>query len=38
MKIKAYFTLTRASVIEFLQFRMSAFVMLLGNLIYLIVI
>lgn len=38
MRIKAYLTLMRASIIEFLQFRLSAFVMLLGNIIYLVVI
>lgn len=38
MKIKACTALVRASVMEFLQFRLSAFVMLLGNIIYLIVI
>ena len=37
-KLKKYFTLTRAGIIESLQFRASAFVMVLGNLLYLIVV
>lgn len=38
MRIKAWVSLTRASIMEFLQFRLSAFVMFIGNIIYLIVI
>ena len=38
MRIKAYGALVRASVMDFMQFRLAAFVMLLGNIIYLIVI
>ena len=37
MKLKKYLTLTRAGVIEALQFRLSAVVMVIGNLLYLIV-
>ncbi|MBQ8927503.1 MAG: ABC-2 family transporter protein [Oscillospiraceae bacterium] len=38
MKLKRYLTLTRAGIIESLQFRLSAFIMVLGNLLYLIVV
>ena len=38
MKLKRYFSLTRAGIIEQLQFRLSAFIMVLGNISYLIVI
>ncbi|MBR4626708.1 MAG: ABC-2 family transporter protein [Ruminococcus sp.] len=38
MKLKKYLTLTRAGIIEALQFRLSAFIMVVGNLSYLIVI
>ncbi len=38
MKIKKYLTLTRAGIIESLQFRLSMLVMVIGNLLYLIVI
>ena len=38
MRVKACVALTKASIMDFLQFRLSAFVMLLGNIIYLIVI
>ena len=37
-RLKKYFTLTRAGVIEALQFRLSMFIMVLGNLLYLIVV
>ena len=37
MKLKKYITLTRAGVIEALQFRMSFLIMVLGNLLYLTV-
>ena len=38
MNIKRCLTLTRAGVIENLQFRLSALIMVIGNLLYLIVI
>lgn len=38
MKIKRYLSLTRAGIIESLQFRLSAFIMVVGNVLYLIVI
>ncbi len=38
MSIKKYLTLTRAGIIEALQFRLSFLVMIIGNLLYLIVI
>ena len=38
MKLKRYFTLTRAGIIESLQFRLSAFIMVVGNMLYLIVV
>ena len=37
MNLKRYVTLTRAGIMESLQFRLSAFIMVLGNLLYLIV-
>ena len=38
MNIKKYLTLTRAGIIEALQFRLSMFVMVIGNILYLIVV
>lgn len=38
MKLKKYFTLTRAGIMEALQFRLSAVIMIIGNLLYLIVV
>ena len=38
MRIKSWIALTRVSIMDFMQFRLSAFVMLIGNIIYLIVI
>ncbi len=38
MRVRAWLALIRAAIMEFLQFRVSALVMLLGNIIYLIVI
>ena len=38
MNLRKYFTLTRAGIIEALQFRLSAFVMFIGNILYLIVV
>ncbi len=38
MNLKRYLTLTRAGIIEALQFRLSAVVQVVGNLLYLIVI
>lgn len=38
MKIKRYLTLMRAGVVESLQFRLSALVVVVGNLLYLIVV
>ena len=38
MSLKKYLTLTRAGIIESLQFRLSAVVMVIGNLLYLIVV
>ena len=38
MKLKKYLTFTRAGIIESLQFRLATFVMVVGNLLYLIVI
>ncbi len=38
MKVKKYLTLTRAGIIEALQFRLSFIVMVIGNILYLIVI
>ncbi|MBR3043661.1 MAG: ABC-2 family transporter protein [Oscillospiraceae bacterium] len=37
MNLKKYFTLTRAGIIEALQFRLSFVIMVIGNLLYLIV-
>lgn len=38
MKLKKYLTLTRAGIIESLQFRLSAFVLFIGNLLYLTIV
>lgn len=38
MKLKKYLALTRAGIIETLQFRLSFVVMVIGNLLYLIVV
>lgn len=38
MNLKKYLTLTRAGVIESLQFRLSALVMVMGNILYLIIV
>lgn len=38
MKTRRYLTLTRAGIIEALQFRLSTFIIFVGNLLYLIVI
>lgn len=38
MKLKKYMTLTRAGIIESLQFRLATVVMVIGNLLYLIVV
>ncbi len=38
MKLKKYLSLTRAGIIESLQFRLSAVIMVIGNLLYLIVV
>lgn len=38
MKLKKYLTLTRAGIIEALQFRLSFVVMVIGNMLYLIVV
>lgn len=38
MNLKKYLTLTRAGIIESLQFRLSTIVMIIGNLLYLIVV
>ena len=38
MNLRKYLTLTRAGIIEALQFRLSAFVMFIGNILYLIVV
>lgn len=38
MKLKKYLTLTRAGVIESLQFRLSTLIMIAGNLLYLIIV
>ena len=38
MNVKKYLTLTRAGIIEALQFRLSMFVMVIGNMLYLIVV
>lgn len=38
MNLKKYLTLTRAGIIESMQFRLAAFVMVMGNILYLIVV
>ncbi|MBR2283728.1 MAG: ABC-2 family transporter protein [Ruminococcus sp.] len=38
MKLKKYLTLTRAGIIESLQFRLATVVMVIGNILYLIVV
>ncbi len=38
MKLKKYFSLTRAGIMESLQFRLATVVMIIGNLLYLIVV
>lgn len=38
MKLKKFFTLTRAGIIESLQFRLGTAVIIIGNLLYLIVV
>ena len=38
MKLRKYFTLLRAGLIESVQFRMSLFVMVIGNMVYLILV
>ncbi|MBP3326757.1 MAG: ABC-2 family transporter protein [Coprococcus sp.] len=38
MKLRKYFSLTRAGIIESLQFRLATVVMIFGNLLYLIVV
>lgn len=38
MKLKKYFTLTRAGIIESLQFRLGTLIMIVGNLLYLIIV
>lgn len=38
MKLKKYFTLTRAGIIESLQFRLGTLIMIAGNLLYLIIV
>ena len=38
MAIKKYITLAKAGIIESLQFRLSAFILFVGNLLYLIII
>ena len=38
MNLKRYTTLTKAGIIESLQFRLGALVMVIGNLLYLIVV
>lgn len=38
MKLKKYLSLTRAGIIESLQFRLATVVMVIGNLLYLIVV
>lgn len=38
MKLKKYLTLTRAGIMESLQFRLATVVMVIGNLLYLIVV
>lgn len=38
MKLKKFLTLTRAGIIESLQFRLGTLVIIAGNLLYLIVV
>ena len=38
MNVKKYLTLTRAGIIEALQFRLGTFVIMVGNMLYLIVV
>ena len=38
MSLRKYLTLTRAGMIESLQFRLSFIVMVIGNLLYLIIV
>lgn len=38
MKLRKYLTLTRAGIIESLQFKLGMFVMVIGNLLYLILV
>lgn len=38
MKLKKYISLTRAGIMDSLQFRLATFVMVIGNLLYLIVV
>ena len=38
MKVKKYITLLKAGVIESVQFRLSLFIMVVGNMLYLILI
>ncbi len=38
MKLKRYFSLTRAGMIESLQFRLATIVMIFGNLLYLVIV
>lgn len=38
MKLRKYLTLTRAGIIESLQFKLGLFVMVIGNLLYLILV
>lgn len=38
MKLKKYLTLTRAGIIESMQFRLGTLIMIVGNLLYLIIV
>ena len=38
MRVKKYITLLKAGVIESVQFRLSLFIMIVGNMLYLILI
>lgn len=38
MKLKKYFTLTRAGIMESLQFRLGTLIMIVGNLLYLVIV
>ena len=38
MKLKKYLTLLKAGLTESIQYRMSLFVMIIGNLLYLILV